>query len=353
MFRFICTILLVSIAANGQQLLYNGIRLPEVWPPRDVVLTNEPTPVPSYLLHPPAVIPIDVGRQLFVDDFLIEQTNLRREYHRPEMYSGNPVLKADRSWEDGRAMPYSGGAFYDPKDQLFKIWYESAGGMLYATSRDGVHWEKPDLDVMPGTNVVQAGVRESSTVWLDLDEKDPQRRYKMGRSQGDIKPVEYFVSADGIHWSGPIAKSVPTGDRTTFFKNPFRNVWVLSSRDHDYLPPWFSVTTGPAANWALRRQPPEQFKGFVGRNRRYLESPEFETMTSTDSPTLVSYARGEKKPTTPPPTAPLWAMADRLDPRRIDLNVQPQLYNLDAVAYESLMLGFFAIWPGQSPDIDK
>jgi hypothetical protein len=46
-------------------------------------------------------------------------------------------------------------------------------------------------------------------------------------------------------------------------------------------------------------------------------------------------------------------MADRLDPRDPDLNVQPQLYNLDAVAYESLMIGLFSIWPGQSPDSEK
>jgi hypothetical protein len=45
----------------------------------------------------------------------------------------------------------------------------------YATSRDGIHWEKPALDVKPGTNIVVAGSRDSNTVWLDLDEKDGSR----------------------------------------------------------------------------------------------------------------------------------------------------------------------------------
>ena len=36
--------------------------------------------LPPYLVSPPAVIPIDVGRQLFVDDFLIEQTTLTRVF---------------------------------------------------------------------------------------------------------------------------------------------------------------------------------------------------------------------------------------------------------------------------------
>ena len=187
MFRLTCTILLASVAANGQELLYNGIRLPKVWPPRDVVLTSEPMPEPPYVVHPPAVIPIDVGRQLFVDDFLIEKTDLRRGYHRPEMYPGNPVLKGDRPWEAGRAMPFSHGAFYDPRDRVFKIWYGGGGGTLYATSQDGVHWEKPELDVKPGTNTVQIGGGET-TVWLDLDEKDARRRYKLGRSTGHARP---------------------------------------------------------------------------------------------------------------------------------------------------------------------
>ena len=49
--------------------LHNGICLPAEWPPRTMdPSTREPMPVP-YLDSPPPVIPIDVGRQLFVDSF--------------------------------------------------------------------------------------------------------------------------------------------------------------------------------------------------------------------------------------------------------------------------------------------
>jgi hypothetical protein len=48
-----------------------------------------------------------------------------------------------------------------------------------------------------------------------------------------------------------------------------------------------------------------------------------------------------------------WAGADRDDRRRDDLRVQPQLYNLDCVAYESLLLGLFSIWRGQPKDRPK
>jgi hypothetical protein len=76
----------LDTTAAGEQL-YNGIRLPAEWPPRYTSgPTREPMMVP-YLHYVPEVIPIDLGRQLFVDDFLIEASLLRRRYH-STTYSG-------------------------------------------------------------------------------------------------------------------------------------------------------------------------------------------------------------------------------------------------------------------------
>jgi hypothetical protein len=73
-----------SLAAEiEKRVSYNGIPAPETWPPK-IQLTRKPLAVPTYLLAPPAVIPIDVGRQLFVDDFLVENTTLTRTHHLPE-----------------------------------------------------------------------------------------------------------------------------------------------------------------------------------------------------------------------------------------------------------------------------
>src|SRR5205823_8885150 len=151
-----------AAAAEGE-VLYNGIRLPSPWPPRIADVPREPV-TPAYLVNPPAVIPIEVGRQLFVDDFLVAQTTLTRTYHRPAYYAKNPVLTG--------GMVFSDGVWYDPKDKLFKMWYMSRAGTHYATSTDGLAWDKPELDVKKGTNLVQTSVRDSITVWLDLEEKD-------------------------------------------------------------------------------------------------------------------------------------------------------------------------------------
>src|SRR6266850_1719337 len=80
------------------QTLHNGIEVPAEWPPR---LAKFPTSVerdavvPPYLTSPPAVIRIDVGRQLFVDDFLIADTTLTRTFHQPVYHPACPVLTPD------------------------------------------------------------------------------------------------------------------------------------------------------------------------------------------------------------------------------------------------------------------
>ena len=183
-----------ALSAVAGETLFNGITLPDPWPPNIKKLTREPMQV-LYLENPPEVIPIDVGRQLFVDDYLIEYTTLKRRYHRPKYHPGNPILKPDKRWEcedaARAAAPFSDGVFYDPKDKLFKMWY--MGGYIASTclttSRDGLHWEKPSFDVRPGTNEVLSHrnvepasggrYRDSSTVWLDQEDPNPQHRYKM------------------------------------------------------------------------------------------------------------------------------------------------------------------------------
>lgn len=96
--RPMCLLLVLVSFCCGAETLYNGIVLPDVWPPRDREPSREPMPVP-YLDSPPSVIPIDVGRQLFVDDFLIADTTMQRKYHKAEYYAGNPVLSPDKPWE--------------------------------------------------------------------------------------------------------------------------------------------------------------------------------------------------------------------------------------------------------------
>ena len=105
--------------------LHNGITLPQQWPPTDInPQSEEPMEVP-YLKHPPDIIPIDIGRQLFVDDFLIESTSLSRVFHQAEKYEKNPVLKPETPFEmkSGSVETFNNAVLYDPCDRLFKMYY--------------------------------------------------------------------------------------------------------------------------------------------------------------------------------------------------------------------------------------
>ena len=305
----------IASAEEADVVLHNGIRLGKDWPQARRAIDFEPMEVP-YLRQRPEVIPIDVGRQLFVDDFLIEQTDLRRVYHTPRYRDPAPVVRPDEKWEmTGRnptAMVFSDGVWFDPQDQKFKMWY--MGGYVrsvcYAESRDGDTWTKPKLDVVPGTNIVLDGYRDSNTVWLDHEEKDPKKRVKMFRVARD-KPmwaIEMHESPDGIRW-GPGRRSGPLGDRSTVHFDPFRKRWVFGIRDHDAR---------------------------VGRYRRWHEN--------ADAAAGLAWQTGQPH---------VWVGADRLDPIRDDLKTPCQLYNLDCVAYESLMIGLFDIWRGQPRDRAK
>jgi hypothetical protein len=73
-------------------------------------------PVP-YLENKPDVLPIHIGRQLFVDDFLIAETDLEAVHHTPSYEAQNPVFQPDREWEKTRrgglyAAPFGDGVWY-------------------------------------------------------------------------------------------------------------------------------------------------------------------------------------------------------------------------------------------------
>jgi len=312
-----------TVHSDTSRLLYNGIRLPEVWPPRDQDPADlGPMRVP-YLENPPEVIPIDVGRQLFVDDFLIERTDLDRVFHRPEKYEGNPVFFPQTEQElatyhDNSAVTYlgHGGVFYDPADKRFKMFYTAGwrGALAMATSTDLVSWERPDLGLAGGNLILPPGslmAGGDNAIWLDVNAQDSMQRYKAIIERwvdGDWKT--YFekradgprhtlhTAADGKVWSTGVY-TADAEDYTSFFHNPFRNVWTFSIKK------------------STKR----------GRARYYSESEEFIKGAAFDN-------------------AVYWVNADTLDAPDPAIDNPAQLYSLNAVAYESILLGEFYIHLG-------
>lgn len=294
---------------NAGERLYNNITLPEEWPPEDIdTRSDAPMPVP-YLAHPPAVIRIDTGRQLFVDDFLIGSTDLLHMYHLPEKHPGNPILTCETDLE--RQTDIVGGVcrpcvWWHPEKQLFHMWYQAGtyfrGTLALATSPDGIRWTRPALDVKSGTNqALPPGFQPDSYGLVpDWECADPRQRFKLFSTKpGMPQPAFSFVSPDGVHWTDMTQTGV-AGDRSSMFYNPFRKRWVYSIRS-----------------------------SFRGRSRHYRECEDF----------LAG------APWTPADTVP-WLAADALDAPEPGYKHKTQLYNFDAVAYESVMLGFFELHRG-------
>jgi hypothetical protein len=317
--------------------LYNNITLPDSWPPhyREETL-DKPLRVP-YLENKPDYIDISVGRQLFVDDFLICETDLIREFGKPQV-SEKPVLWPQTSMElnDGYctcACPFNGGVFYDAQSRKYKMWYHAGwfDGSAYAESDDGFRWKRlSQISTGHSDRVLKhipGYMRDGDAVWLDEYAGTPDERYKMlvfyrcfeedykyyhrkpkhaHDDPASVPPKEITVlykSADGIYWE-EVGTTSHSGDNTTFFYNPFRKKWIYSMRTFSELDSRVRV-------------------------RSYYETDDFYkgSRWSTDD---LSF----------------WARTDIYDKPDRDLGYYTQLYNLDAVAYESVMLGIYSVFMG-------
>ena len=183
---------------------------------------------------------IDIGKtpQLFVDDLIVDEIHgVTSTLHQPAKYAGNPIMTPLYPWE-GRLTLY-GTVWRNEETGRFRMWYQGYGGMGiprmgdetsdspwkgfdgrnllytigYATSDDGVFWERPNLGL-----IEYEGSRDNNLVMLDAAyaniikdprDPDPDRLYKSlffeardpagTPNMGDGVSVAF--SPDGIRWT--------------------------------------------------------------------------------------------------------------------------------------------------------
>ncbi|MCC6696215.1 MAG: hypothetical protein IT365_11350 [Candidatus Hydrogenedentes bacterium] len=191
------------------------------------------------MAEPPAS-PFDVGSrsQLFVDQVLVRDAhNVAFTLHPARRHPENPILRADRPWEGWRLEIY-GNVIYDQEEQLFKMWYLGEErdafpnyATYYATSKDGVHWEKPLVGTVktekyPEHNVIAEQVLLASVI-KDMKDPDPARRYKMICWLQKDHGYHTMVSPDGLNWERlsqePLCRS---GDVITGYYDEQRGLYV-------------------------------------------------------------------------------------------------------------------------------
>ncbi len=256
---------------------------------------------------------------LLVDDHLVaEKTNVTRTYHPFEKHPGNPVLKADRPWEG--TVPYVYGTVLPGDDgKGYRMWYHAYSDgeyrNLYATSADGLRWDKPELGLVDykgskKNNILFRRTKEDHnpqvihTPW----ETDPQRRYKLINYDYGRMPPKHMVSGywgacspDGIHW-------------TDVRRNP-----ILPDPSDVGNFAWDSHTKRYFGY-------PKMFTDVRGYRRRcvgFSETPNFESWPASIAVIV------------PDPYDDRWVKGD---------NQHTDFYGLCAFAYESMYIGFLWIF---------
>jgi hypothetical protein len=184
---------------------------------------------------------LDVGtkKQLFIDDLVIDETRgVTRNLNQPAKYAGNPVMIPLYPWE-GRVTLY--GTVWNDADGEWRMWYQGYGGgavpsmakdmsdspwkdldfdasnllyvIGYATSHNGIHWERPNLQLVDykgsmDNNLVLSDAAYANII-KDTRDPDPNRLYKSlffeardpagTPNMGDGVSVAF--SPDGIRWT--------------------------------------------------------------------------------------------------------------------------------------------------------
>lgn len=161
-----------------------------------------------------AAEPIDIGirRELFVDEFLVENMDAARlQLHHP--VSREVAVVHDTDWEGNTSGYHT--VFQD--GDLYRMYYRGSHHQrnteradhpqfaCYAESKDGIHWVKPVLELFEfngskANNIVWAGSGTHNFAPFKDANPDcpPEAQY---RAVGGIKGgLATFASADGIHW---------------------------------------------------------------------------------------------------------------------------------------------------------
>jgi hypothetical protein len=176
---------------------------------------------------PPEPIRIADRWELLVDRYLIEQMQGAVELRLHEPVPQEIVMVHDKPWE-GNSCGYH-TIFQD--GPIYRMYYRGwnhnmstekqthPAVVCYAESRDGIHWERPVLDLVEfqgskQNNIVWAGTGTHNFVpFKDTNPQcSPEARYKaVARGEDEYaQTLLTFQSGDGLHWQSLADKPILT-----------------------------------------------------------------------------------------------------------------------------------------------
>jgi len=213
----------------------------------------------------------DSTKFLLLDNRIIKKTkNVKLEVGKVVKHLLNPLFKEEKEWEMRFDNLYA-NIIYDKEDEIYKCWYspfivdspsknKKPGktnskyspppvremGICYATSKDGISWEKPNLGLINFN-----GNKKNNIVWRrphgagifkDMDEKNSAKRYKLiykhiqegnwGLNGSDGNSLAVSFSKDGLNWSDKInIADFPADTHNNANWIPNLNKYVAMTRD--------------------------------------------------------------------------------------------------------------------------
>jgi hypothetical protein len=153
------------------------------------------------------------GPYFVCDDRVIEDRwKIERFVVQLKRYADNPIIVADYPWEGSG--PNVTCALYDPKDEIFKIWYSVFSkkayenglpysyNTCYAESRDGLKWEKPllglfDYEGSKENNIIKMGWEKTGFGDIEFNPKEHSSDARFVAIHNDCGGVYVSTSADG------------------------------------------------------------------------------------------------------------------------------------------------------------
>ena len=181
---------------------------------------------------------------LLLDSRIVASTtNAKLELGTVQKCPANPLFVEEyfadppKRWESRLDNVYP-SVIYDDEAGVFKCWYKSfiydaasngaslaqrsqrayrgserEEGLLYATSVDGIHWQKASLGIIEfeGSRANNLVTRRATHgihaggVLKDARDPDPTRRYKFIHRNPRARRMATCFSPDGLHWSQPVA----------------------------------------------------------------------------------------------------------------------------------------------------
>lgn len=265
----------------------------------------------------PGPLEIGTGRQLFVDHSFLEQAKgVELRVHQP-VKTGEHTIKPDHPWEQGGIGPYS-SVLWEPgkadKPGMYHMWYhamtttqwhtgDDRGAICYARSSDGVHWEKPELNVAEfngntRNNIVlgqgAAGAKlgqDGGMVFLDPTAPAAEKFRMPIRVKEEGDGIHIYSSGDGVHWKCTHRSviTVRPGDKTHHLDS--QNVMFWDSRIKKYVAyVRRNVTEAGSQGRSIARGESERLDGFpVVQDMPVVFGPDRKDLWHGDSPAVDYY----------------------------------------------------------------